>query len=140
MKPSDLHGMSDDVLALTLSDTEKSIFNLRFLGSTDKKNTSSEVKKAKKDIARVKYEQRRRELAKFATLSDAALDAAIVASEAKVGAGLPGKRRAQRTAVRLTDIRIVRAIKAATAAPTTPKPATSTPAQPAAAATTGKGK
>ena len=64
MNSSELHGMSDDVLALTLSDTEKSIFNLRFLASTDKKNTSSEVKKSKKDIARVKSEQRRRELVK----------------------------------------------------------------------------
>ena len=30
MKTSELHGMSDDVLALTLTDTEKHLFQLRF--------------------------------------------------------------------------------------------------------------
>jgi len=132
MNSSELHGMSDDVLALTLSDTEKSIFNLRFLASTDKKNTSSEVKKSKKDIARIKSEQRRRELIKMAAQPDAALDAAIAAASAKVEAAAPGKRRALRTYQRLTVIQTVRAIKLAS----TPTPATAA----AIPATTGKGK
>ena len=132
MNSSELHGMSDDVLALTLSDTEKSIFNLRFLASTDKKNTSSEVKKAKKDIARVKSEQRKRELFKLGALSDAALNAAIAAESAKVEAAVPGKRRALRTYQRLTNIQTVRAIKLAS----NPTPATAA----AIPATTGKGK
>ncbi len=132
MNSSELHGMSDDVLALTLSDTEKSIFNLRFLASTDKKNTSSEVKKSKKDIARVKSEQRRRELVKIAAMPDAALNAAIAAESAKVEASAPGKRRALRTYQRLTVIQTVRAIKLAS----TPTPATAA----AIPATTGKGK
>ena len=132
MNSSELHGMSDDVLALTLSDTEKSIFNLRFLASTDKKNTSSEVKKSKKDIARIKSEQRRRELIKMAAQPDAALDAAIAAASAKVEAAAPGKRRALRTYQRLTVIQTVRAIKLAS----TPTPA----ATAAIPATTGKGK
>ncbi len=130
MNSSELHGMSDDVLALTLSDTEKSIFNLRFLASTDKKNTSSEVKKSKKDIARVKSEQRRRELVKMAALTDAALDAAIAAESAKVESAAPGKRRALRTYQRLTVIQTVRAIKLAS----NPTPTAAIPA------TTGKGK
>ena len=130
MNSSELHGMSDDVLALTLSDTEKSIFNLRFLASTDKKNTSSEVKKSKKDIARVKSEQRRRELVKMAALPDAALDAAIAAESAKVESAAPGKRRALRTYQRLTVIQTVRAIKLAS----NPTPTAAIPA------TTGKGK
>jgi len=132
MNSSELHGMSDDVLGMTLSDTEKSIFNLRFLASTDKKNTSSEVKKAKKDIARVKFEQRKRELVKFAAMPDAALAAAIAAEEAKVESAAPGKRRALRTHQRLTVIQTVRAIKLAS----TPTPA----ATAAIPATTGKGK
>ena len=132
MNSSELHGMSDDVLALTLSDTEKSIFNLRFLASTDKKNTSSEVKKSKKDIARVKSEQRRRELVKMAAMPDAALDAAILAASDKVEALAPGKRRALRTYQRLTVIQTVRAIKLAS----NPTPATAA----AIPATTGKGK
>ena len=132
MNSSELHGMSDDVLALTLSDTEKSIFNLRFLASTDKKNTSSEVKRSKKDIARVKSEQRRRELVKMAAQPDAALDAAIAAASAKVEAAAPGKRRALRTYQRLTVIQTVRAIKLSS----NPPPATAA----AIPATTGKGK
>ena len=132
MNSSELHGMSDDVLALTLSDTEKSIFNLRFLASTDKKNTSSEVKKSKKDIARVKSEQRRRELVKMAAMPDAALNAAIATESAKVESRAPGKRRALRTYQRLTVIQTVRAIKLAS----TPTPATAA----AIPATTGKGK
>ncbi len=134
MNSSELHGMSDDVLALTLSDTEKSIFNLRFLASTDKKNTSSEVKKSKKDIARVKSEQRRRELVKMAAMPDGALNAAIASESAKVEARAPGKRRALRTYQRLTVIQTVRAIKLASNPTPTPATAAAIPA------TTGKGK
>jgi ribosomal protein L29 len=122
MKPSELHGMSDDVLAMTLADTEKSIFNLRFLASTDKK---------KKDIARAKFEQRRRELDKFKALPDDQLAAAAAAAGETFDEAKPGKRRALRLFQRLS------AIQAGRPAPTT----TTSPAPTAATApATGKGK
>ena len=108
MKPSELHGMSDDVLSLTLADTEKSIFTLRFQASTDKLNTPSEVRKAKKDIARIKYEQRKRELGKLSKLGDEAIVSAIATEEAKIEG--PGKRRAGRLIQRLTTIQLSRPI------------------------------
>jgi ribosomal protein L29 len=118
MKPSELHGMSDDVLAMTLSDTEKTIFNLRFLASTDKKNTASEVKKAKKDIARAKFEQRRRQLDKYTTLSDDQLVAATLAAGETFDEAKPGKRRALRLFQRLSALRAGRPTTTTSPAPT----------------------
>jgi large subunit ribosomal protein L29 len=106
MKPSELHGMSDEVLALTLNDTEKAIFNLRFQASTDKLNTPSEILKAKKDIARIKYEQRRRELEKLSKLSEKDLQAAIDSEQSKTEG--PGKRRAKRAVQRLVALQASR--------------------------------
>ena len=63
MKTSELHGMSDDVLALTLTDTEKHLFQLRFQSATDRLETPSEIQKAKREVARIKTIQRERERA-----------------------------------------------------------------------------
>ncbi|MGL6073908.1 MAG: 50S ribosomal protein L29 [Fimbriiglobus sp.] len=106
MKPSELHGMSDDVLALTLADTEKAIFNLRFQASTDKLNTPSEITKAKKDIARIRHEQRRRQIEKLNKLSDSELAAAIDSENSKTEG--PGKRRAMRAVQRLAAVQASR--------------------------------
>jgi large subunit ribosomal protein L29 len=106
MKPSELHGMSDEVLAFTLADTEKAIFTLRFQASTDKLNTPSEIKKAKKDLARIKHEQHQRTLAKYAKLSDAELTTAIETEHTKTEG--PGKRRAMRLVNRLVAVQASR--------------------------------
>jgi large subunit ribosomal protein L29 len=64
MKPAELKAMGDEQLALTLKDTEKHLFQLRFQSATDRLETPSEIRKARRDIARIKTVQRQRELAK----------------------------------------------------------------------------
>ena len=61
MKPADIRKESDEQLALTLKDSEKHLFNLRFQSATDRLETPSEIRKARRDIARLKTEQRGRE-------------------------------------------------------------------------------
>jgi large subunit ribosomal protein L29 len=63
MKPSEFRAMSDEHLALTLKETIKNLFHLRFQSATERLETPSEIRKAKKDIARIKTVQRERELA-----------------------------------------------------------------------------
>jgi len=114
MKASELHGMSDDQLGLSLKDTEKHLFQLRFQSATDRLETPSEIRKAKKDVARIKTEQRRRELEKLPKVSDDVLKKSIAELETKLEG--PGKRRAKRSLVRLTAIRDGRAAAAKPAA------------------------
>lgn len=63
-KTSEFRGMSEEQLNLTLRDLEKHLFQLRFQSSTDRLETPSELRKARRDIARIKTIQRQRELAK----------------------------------------------------------------------------
>ena len=53
MKPAELRALADDQLAATLRDTEKHLFDLRFQSATDRLETPSEIRKAKRDIARI---------------------------------------------------------------------------------------
>ena len=48
-KMKDLRGMSDEQLGLTLKDTEKHLFQLRFQSATDRLETPSEIRKAKRE-------------------------------------------------------------------------------------------
>ena len=64
MKTEDLRSMSDEQLDLTLKDTVKNLFHLRVASATDRLETPSELRKARKDIARIKTIQRQRELDK----------------------------------------------------------------------------
>jgi large subunit ribosomal protein L29 len=127
MKAKDLRGQGDDNLAQTLRDTEKHLFQLRFQSATDRLETPSEIAKARKDIARLKTEQRRRELDKLAKLP--AADAAKRVAELELRADGPGKRRVRREIARLGPL--------TANAPVTPVPApqpkpTTQPAAPAA--------
>ncbi len=115
MKPAELKGMSDEQLGLTLRDTETHLFHLRFQSATDRLETPSEMKKARKDIARIKTEQRRRELEKLAAAGVEDLAARAAALEPKTDG--PGKRRAKRELARVT------ALREAKAATTTTQPA-----------------
>jgi large subunit ribosomal protein L29 len=63
MKPAELRAMSDEHLSLTLKETVKNLFHLRFQSATERLETPSEIRKAKRDIARIKTVQRERELA-----------------------------------------------------------------------------
>jgi large subunit ribosomal protein L29 len=63
MKPAEFRAMSDEHLTLTLKENVKNLFHLRFQSATERLETPSEIKKAKRDIARIKTIQRERELA-----------------------------------------------------------------------------
>jgi large subunit ribosomal protein L29 len=63
-KAAEYRGMSDDQLNLTLRDVEKHLFQLRFQSATDRLETPSEMRKARRDIARIKTVLRQRELVK----------------------------------------------------------------------------
>ena len=62
-KAEEYRGMSDEQLTITLRDTEKNLFHLRFQSATDRLETPSEIRKAKKEIARILTVQRERQLA-----------------------------------------------------------------------------
>ena len=63
MKTDELRAMSDEQLELQLKDTVKNLFHLRFQSATERLETPSEIRKAKRDIARIKTVQRERQLA-----------------------------------------------------------------------------
>jgi len=54
MKPAELRAMSDEQLDLTLKDTIKNLFHLRIQSSTERLETPSEIRKARRDVARLK--------------------------------------------------------------------------------------
>jgi large subunit ribosomal protein L29 len=62
LKPAELRQMSDEQLNLTLKDTVKHLFQLRFQSATERLETPSEIMKARRDVARIKTIQREREL------------------------------------------------------------------------------
>ncbi|MSU78090.1 MAG: 50S ribosomal protein L29 [Gemmataceae bacterium] len=53
MKASELRQMSDEQLDLTLKETVKNLFRLRFQSATDRLETPSEIQKAKREVARI---------------------------------------------------------------------------------------
>jgi large subunit ribosomal protein L29 len=63
MKPAEFRAMNDEHLGLTLKETVKNLFHLRFQSATERLETPSEIRKAKRDVARIKTIQRERELA-----------------------------------------------------------------------------
>ncbi len=63
MKTSEYRGMSDEQLELALRDELKNLFHLRFQSATERLETPSEIRKAKREVARIKTIQRERELA-----------------------------------------------------------------------------
>lgn len=123
MKSNELRGMSDEQLVLAQADTEKHLFQLRFQSATDRLETPSEINKAKKDIARIKTEQRRRELQTLTGQTDEQLAAALAlaaAGESAPGKPVLGRRKPRRTTARLTRIQTERAAQKAKAAATSP--------------------
>src|SRR3954471_16946272 len=112
-KMSDYRGMGDEQLELSLRDFEKDLFKLRFQSATDRLETPSEIRKAKRDIARVKTVQRQRELAKLKDLPADQLATRITGLEKKVTEAVPGKRQAYRQAQRLRRFHAAKAPAAA---------------------------
>jgi large subunit ribosomal protein L29 len=62
MKPAELRAMSDEQLALTLKDTIKHLFHLRCQSAAERLETPSEVRKARRDVARILTIQREKQL------------------------------------------------------------------------------
>jgi large subunit ribosomal protein L29 len=63
MKAKEMRAMSDEQLELHLRDTVKNLFHLRIQSATERLETPSEIKKAKREVARVRTVQRERQLA-----------------------------------------------------------------------------
>jgi large subunit ribosomal protein L29 len=63
MKTEELRAMTDEQLGLTLKDTIKNLFHLRIQSATERLETPSEIKKARRDVARIKTIQRERQIA-----------------------------------------------------------------------------
>ena len=103
MKFAELHGMSGEQIAQTLAETEKQLFQLRFQSATDRLETPSEIKKARRDIARVKTEQRQRELTAIASIPADKLPDMLAELHTKTNG--PGKRRVKRQIARLETVR-----------------------------------
>jgi large subunit ribosomal protein L29 len=127
-KMKEFRGMSEEQLTLALKDTEKHLFQLRFQSATDRLETPSEIRKAKRDIARIRTLQREKELAELAALPPEQLATRISKLAATEKANAPGKRSAHRRGARLKRFYVAKGGKlpiapAAPAAPATPAPA-----------------
>jgi len=62
MKTADYRQMSDEQLSLSLKEVVKNLFHLRFQSATDRLETPSELRLAKKEVARIKTLIREREM------------------------------------------------------------------------------
>ena len=62
MKPAEMRAMGVEQLELHLKDTIKNLFHLRVQSATERLETPSEIKKAKREVARIKTLQREREI------------------------------------------------------------------------------
>jgi large subunit ribosomal protein L29 len=63
MKTDEMRALSHEQLELHLKDTIKNLFHLRVQSATERLETPSEIRKAKREVARVKTIQREREIA-----------------------------------------------------------------------------
>ncbi len=93
--------MSDEQLGVTLADIEKHLFQLRFQSATDRLETPSEIRKAKRDIARIRTIMREKELRELEALPADQLATRIAALDKKKADNAPGKRTAHRRSARL---------------------------------------
>jgi large subunit ribosomal protein L29 len=63
MKAAEYRAMPDEQLELTLKEAVKQLFHLRIQSATERLETPSEIRKVKKDIARIQTIKRERQLA-----------------------------------------------------------------------------
>lgn len=61
MRPSEIREMTEEELEEKAGELKEKLFNLRFQKSTGELDNTAELKKTKKDIARVKTVQREKE-------------------------------------------------------------------------------
>lgn len=62
-KASELREINDEQLGISLRETRKELFRLRFQAATEKLDAPSNLKKLRREIARILTIQRQRELA-----------------------------------------------------------------------------
>jgi large subunit ribosomal protein L29 len=62
MKPAEIREMSDEQIELAVREEVKNLFHLRVQSATERLETPSQIRKAKRDIARMKTIQRERQL------------------------------------------------------------------------------
>jgi ribosomal protein L29 len=62
-KAKEIRELSDEQLALTLTESQRELFNLRFQSAAEKKSAPSEMRKLRRSIARINTIQRERALA-----------------------------------------------------------------------------
>ncbi len=62
-KASDLREMSDEQIEFSLKEARQELFRLRFQAATEKLDAPSNLKKLRREIARILTIQRQRELA-----------------------------------------------------------------------------
>lgn len=60
LKPQQLRQLNDEQLSLTLQEQIKDLFDLRCRGAAERQNASGEIRKRKRDIARILTIQRER--------------------------------------------------------------------------------
>jgi large subunit ribosomal protein L29 len=72
MKAKELREMSDEQLGLTLEETAKNLFHLRIQAQTERLDAPSELRKARRMIARIKTIQTQRQAKKIAAAESAA--------------------------------------------------------------------
>jgi large subunit ribosomal protein L29 len=63
VKPAEYRDMSDEHLELQLKEVIKNLFHLRVQSATERLETPSEIRKAKREVARIRTIQRERQLA-----------------------------------------------------------------------------
>ena len=63
-KAKELREMSDEQLDFNLKEAQESMFRLRFQAATEKLDTPSQIKRTRRQIARIKTIQSERALAK----------------------------------------------------------------------------
>jgi len=66
MKNDELRDMSDEQLALTLKETNDTLFRLRIKSQTERLDAPSELRRHRRLVARIKTIQRQREISSHA--------------------------------------------------------------------------
>lgn len=61
MRPAELRGLSDQELATELQDRIREVFNFRFRAQSQKLDSPAELRRARREIARIKTIQRQRQ-------------------------------------------------------------------------------
>lgn len=62
-KATSLRELSDEQLQIELTQAQKELFDVRFQSASERNDTPSNLKKLRRDIARLKTIQRQREIA-----------------------------------------------------------------------------